>query len=42
LDVGAITLHDLAGAPDLHPDFEVEDKWTSADQVVSLVLLRKT
>lgn len=42
LDLGAIHLHALAGAPDLHPDFEVEDKWTSADHTVALVLLRKT
>jgi hypothetical protein len=42
LDMGAIHLHDRPAAPDLHPDFEVEDLWTSVDQVVLLALLRKT
>jgi hypothetical protein len=42
LDMGAIHLTLPQNMSDLHPDFEVEDKWMSSDQAVSLLLLRKT
>jgi hypothetical protein len=41
LDCGAIHITAAAKGVDLHPDFDVEDQWTSADQLVSLLLLRK-
>jgi hypothetical protein len=42
LDLGGITLLGGTQALDLHPDFEIEDQWSSQDQAVSLLLLRKT
>jgi hypothetical protein len=41
LDFGAIHITDASTAAQLHPDFEVERHWTSGDQIVSLLLLRR-
>jgi hypothetical protein len=41
LDMGAIHITEAANGASLHPDFEIEDQWTSGDQLVSLLLLRK-
>jgi hypothetical protein len=42
LDLGKIALFDATKAHDLHPDYEIEDQWSSQDHAVSLLLLRKT
>lgn len=41
IDFGAIHITAASTAAQLHPDFVVEDHWTSGDQIVSLLLLRK-
>jgi hypothetical protein len=41
LDMGAIHITAAATGAQLHPDFDVEDQWTSGDALVSLLLLRK-
>jgi hypothetical protein len=41
LDMGAIYITAAAKGAQLHPDFDVEDQWTSGDELVSLLLLRK-
>jgi hypothetical protein len=41
LDMGAIHMTPAQSGLQLHPDFEIEDRWTSGDQLVSLLLLRK-
>jgi hypothetical protein len=41
IDFGAIHITAASTAAQLHPDFVVEDHWTSGDQIASLLLLRK-
>jgi hypothetical protein len=41
-DLGGFTLLGVTQAHDLHPDFQIEDQWSSQDHAVSLLLLRKT
>jgi hypothetical protein len=41
LDMGGMRVHHANAATDLHPDFQIQDQWTSQDKVVTLALLRK-